>query len=149
MKGADPVADALPPEALLRILNPIMVRFLEGSLGRLVGALALLEFTGRRSGRRYRVPVGWHEVGGQSFVLTPAGWRTNFIGGIDVLVVRCGRTHRMTGTLDDDADETARLVREALASGTRDRMLGMQVTKGHRVTSDDMRRLNRQLVRLT
>lgn len=143
------VVDARPPKAVIRILNPIMVQLLSGPLGPWLKALALLEFVGRRSGRRYRVPVGWHEVDGQQFVLTPAPWRANFIGGGDVLVVHRGETHRMTGTLDGDADEAARVVRAMLASGTGDRAVGMKVTTGMRVSGADMVRLDRRIIWLT
>ena len=143
-----PVVPALPPDTVLRVLNPVMRRVLRTPLGRLAGSFALLDFTGRRSGRSYRVPVGWYEVDGRPFVLTPAPWRVNFAGGAEVVVHHRGRAQRMTGTLDSDADEVARLVRALLASGIRDRMVGMEITDGHEVTADDMRHIDRRVVRL-
>lgn len=144
-----PVVDAHPPDAVIRGLNPVMCVVLRSPLGRLIGSLALLDFTGRHSGRRYRVPVGWHELGGAPFVLTPARWRVNFAGGADVLVHHRGRAQPMTGTLDPDADGVAPVVRDLLASGTPDRMIGMQISDGHQVTTADMRRLDRRIIRLT
>jgi len=64
------VRDVRPPLAVIRLLNPIMRFVLRTPLGRVVRPFALLEFSGRRSGRRYRVPVGWHEFNGEPVVLT-------------------------------------------------------------------------------
>ena len=42
--------DARPPLALVRVINPTMRVVLRTPLGRLVRPVALLDFTGRRSG---------------------------------------------------------------------------------------------------
>lgn len=55
----------------------------------------------------------------------------------------------MTGTLVSDAEEVARLVRALLGSGLPDRMVGMQIADGHEVTADDMRHIDRRVIRLT
>jgi hypothetical protein len=57
------VADARPPLALIKIMNPVLRRLLPTPFGRVVRPFALLEFAGRRNGRRYKVPVGWYERG--------------------------------------------------------------------------------------
>ena len=59
-----PVVDVLPPRTLLRLLNPTLRWALRTPLGRGATGLALLQFTGRRSGRHYRVPVTWRELDG-------------------------------------------------------------------------------------
>ncbi len=68
----DVARDARPPLILVRVMNPIMRVVLRTVLGRLVRPFALLEFTGRRSGRRFLVPVGWHEIDSGHFAFTPA-----------------------------------------------------------------------------
>ena len=91
------VRDAHPPAVLVRVLNPIMRTLLRTPLGRLVRPFALIEFAGRRSGRRYRVPVGWHHADGVTVVFTPAPWRVNFSAGAPATVHYRGRTRPMTG----------------------------------------------------
>lgn len=71
-----------PPRRVLRVVNPIIGRLLISPLAsRLPPAMAVLEFTGRRSGRRFSVPVGVHEVRADLVVFSEAGWRANFAGG--------------------------------------------------------------------
>lgn len=145
---SEPVTDALPPAAVLGLMNPLMRLVLSTPLGGPIGALALLEFTGRRSGRAYRVPVFLRELDGRAFVITPAPWRANFVHGAPVLVHHRGRARPMVGTLDPDAEVAARAVRTLLANGVPDRQIGIRVSEGHRVTVDDMERLGRRILRL-
>lgn len=154
MRAAGPVLDApvlnaLPPPLVLRLMNPVMRLVLRTPLGRRIDDLALLEFTGRRSGRRYRIPVFWRHLDDVDFVLTPARWQANFTAGTDVLVNLRGRARPMVGTLDPDAGVAARTVRELLACGVADRQMGLRISAGHEVTSDDMRRLDRRIIRFT
>src|SRR4051794_21368801 len=58
-RGAEPVIaaavvarDAKPPLALVRMMNPVLRLLLRTPLARALRPFALLEFTGRRSGRR-------------------------------------------------------------------------------------------------
>ena len=69
--------------------------------------LAVISFTGRKTGRRYAVPVGYQELDGQGLILTAAGWKANLRGGADVEVVHDGRTQPMRADLIEDADEVA------------------------------------------
>ena len=91
-----------PPAALVKTLNVVLRALLPSPLGRGVREFMLLGFTGRRSGRRYRVPVTAHRDAGGLYVLTPAGWRLNFTGGADVGVTFGGRTTPMRGDLVED-----------------------------------------------
>jgi len=82
-----------PPVPVMRLVSPLMRRLLRSPLAsRLPPALTLLEFAGRRSGRRFAVPVGVHEVQDGSVVFTEAGWRRNFAGGPEVTVRRGMKT---------------------------------------------------------
>jgi hypothetical protein len=54
------VRDGRPPAMLVRLLNPVARVVLRTPFGRIVKPVALLQFTGRRSGRRYVIPVGLH-----------------------------------------------------------------------------------------
>jgi hypothetical protein len=142
------VRDARPPTAVLRVLNPVMRTVLRTPLGRLVRPFSLLEFTGRRSGRRYRVPAGWHEVDGIAVVVSPAPWRANFAGGLPVTVRRHGRAHAMTGTLVTDREAVATTLQSLLDSGTAPRELGLQIPKGHEVSADDVVAVDRAVIEL-
>ena len=144
---AGPVRDGRPPAAMVGAMNPLLRNALRSPLGAVMRPLALLEFTGPRSQRRFRVPVGWHLVDGQPVVFTPASWRVNFRGGAQVLVYRHGRRQRMIGTLDTDAEEVATAMRVVLGAGTPARLVGLLVPVGHEVTAADMTAQNRALVR--
>ncbi len=141
------VRDARPPGTLLRFVNPVLVAFLRTPVGRLITPLALLEFSGRRSAKRYRVVVGWHELGDQPVVVTPASWRANFTSGAPVVVRWRGRRHRYVGTLDADPTAAASAINALLATGTSARALALGIPAGHIVTSDDVTATRRAVVR--
>lgn len=141
--------DARPPLLLVRILNPAMRLLLRTPVGRLIRPFALIEFHGHRTGRRYRIPVGWHTVDGAHVVFTPAPWRVNFRTGIPVTVTFRGRRRQFTGTLDDDPDAvTAALQALADQRGTL-RPIGVDVPPSHRITKADVATLDRALIRFT
>ncbi|MEU2428121.1 hypothetical protein ABZ611_01140 [Streptomyces sp. NPDC007861] len=70
--------------------------------------LALLHFTGRRSGRPYTVPAGVHRLGGGLVVATGSAWRHNFAGGADGELTWRGERTRVRFTLVTDRARTAR-----------------------------------------
>jgi hypothetical protein len=141
------VRDARPPAAVVGALNPIMRVLLRTPLGRLVRPLALLEFNGRHTGRRYRVPVGWYAVDGVAVVFTPAPWRVSFADGAPAVVRHRGRRQAMSGTLTTDPTEVARALRSVLASGVKPRALGLEVAADHDVTASDVAHLGRAMIR--
>jgi hypothetical protein len=142
------VRDVHPPAAVLTVLNAIMRTVLRTPLGRLVRPFALLEFTGRRSGRRYRVPAGWHEVGDGAVVLSPAAWRANFTGGAATTVHRHGRAQEMTGRLVTDPATVAATIQALLDGGAAPRSIGLAVPAGHRVTAADVVAVDRAMIEL-
>jgi hypothetical protein len=107
------VVRAFEPSAgfrtMMRIGNGFMRPLLRSSVGAKLHELALLEFTGRRSGKRYTVPVGYHELDGDVLILTASAWRVNLRGGADVELVHDGEPRRMRAELIEDADEVARI----------------------------------------
>lgn len=141
------VRDARPPAALVAILNPIMRALLRSPLGRLVTPLALIEFTGRRSGRRYRIPAGWHHADGRPVVFSPAPWRNNFAETWPATVHHRGRAHQMTGILIDDPKETARALESVIVSGTPPRQVGLAITGNPpRITPADVTKVGRAMI---
>ena len=145
MKGA--VRDALPPAAVLAILNPLMKALLRSRASRAIGGLALIEFPGSRTGRRLSVVVGWHTLDGTPVAFTPARWRTNFAGGAAAAVRWRGRDEEHVGTLESDAEAVAQGINAVVRDGTSPRALGLRVPAGQAVTADDVRRTGRTMVR--
>lgn len=142
------VREARPPTLLVAVLNPVLRLALRTRLGRMVRPCALLEFTGRRSGRRFRVPVGWHDAEGTRVVFSPAPrWPTNFRGGRKATVHRLGRKHELVGFLVTDPDEVARALRIVLAAGTPPRLIGLELPDGHQVTAADVLAVSKVMVR--
>jgi hypothetical protein len=89
-----------PPRGLMRwAVNPVVRLVLRSPAGRWTGDLCLLEVTGRRSGRRLRIPVLGHVSGGRLHVITDAPWAANFAGGAPVTVTRRGRRLAAHGEL--------------------------------------------------
>lgn len=78
------VERAVPPALMIRIANPVLTWLLSGrrrsaKVGR---NLLLLHVTGRRTGRVYSTPVGYHrQPDGRLLVLTSSTWRVNLRGG--------------------------------------------------------------------
>ena len=147
MSSPDGVSAALPPAPVLAVLNPLMRLVLRTPAGRAVPGLALLEFRGRRTGRRYRVPVGLHEVDGVSFVVTPARWRANFAGGAPAELRNRGRATPVVGTLVRDPDAVAALIRRVIADGTDPRLIGLRMAADHVIVADDVAALDRCAIR--
>jgi hypothetical protein len=143
---AGEVRDARPPAVLLRVTNPILKTLLRTPLSRVIRPLALIEFRGRRTGRRRRVVVAWHVIDGAPVVVTPAPWRVNFIDGAPVTVRWRGRREHYTGTLDDDPAVVAQTIDAALHDGTSARALALRIPDGHVITEDDVTRTDRAIV---
>ncbi|MET0713430.1 MAG: hypothetical protein ABWY57_00835 [Mycetocola sp.] len=94
---------------MTRIANVMMRPLLRSSAGKGIHELALLCFEGRRSGRRYEVPVEYHELDGEPLILTASAWRRNLRGGADVELVHEGRRIPMRAELIEDPDRVARI----------------------------------------
>ena len=140
------VVDARPPAVVVRMTNLIMRPLLRTPIGRTVKPLALLEFTGRRTGIRRRVVVGWHRDGTTGVVVTPAPWRANFDHGHLSTVYWCGRRSTVIGTLDTDPTRAAAAVNALLQGGTPARSLALRIRAGHTLDRTDMTRINRAVI---
>ena len=92
---------------LTRVGNVIMRPLIRSRMGAQMHDLAVISFTGRKTGRRYAVPVGYQEIDGRGLILTAAGWKANLRGGADAEVVHDGRTRGMRADLIEDAAEVA------------------------------------------
>lgn len=111
-----PVERSHPPDALVRVVNPLMRLLLSSPAHRLVsGGLMLLHYRGRRTGRSFTLPVAHHDVDGGLVVLTNSGWRVNFRGGLDAEVTLRGERRAARGELVEDPEVVARVYEDRLA----------------------------------
>jgi hypothetical protein len=125
---------------LFRIGNAVLTPILRSRLAARMPDLALLAFRGRKTGRRYTVPVGYHVVDDRGAVLTASGWKANLRGGADVEVTRGGEPRPMRALLVEDPDEVADvylalLARVGAKRGTR---VGVKVAGDRLPTHQEM-----------
>ncbi|WP_163719787.1 hypothetical protein [Mycolicibacterium psychrotolerans] len=120
-----------PPEAMLKTVNIILRRVLRTPLGRPLSEFMVLDFTGRKSGRHFSIPVSAHRLDGDLYAVLEAQWKYNFRDGADARVSHGGRTTTMHGVLLTDTAAVADVVHR-LASGygakKAQRMMGMNFT---------------------
>src|ERR1700747_1395344 len=102
------VKRSVPPPTLVKMGNPL-VRMLLGSPlhGVLGDSFLVLHLAGRKTGRRYNIPVGYVDLEGRLAVVTVARWRVNLRGGADVEVTRHGCLRPMHALLDEDPASVA------------------------------------------
>lgn len=107
--------------SLLHAANPFVRRFLQTPLaGGLRNQMMVVEVAGRKSGRRYSIPLSAHRIDGALYAMTTAQWKHNFRGGVDAKVLHNGRTTAMRGELIDDGAIVGDLAhRTALSYGAR------------------------------
>ncbi|KUH83500.1 MULTISPECIES: hypothetical protein [unclassified Mycobacterium] len=99
-----------PPAAVLRAVNPVIGRLLRSPLaGSLRKQMMVVNVTGRKSGRRYSIPVSAHRIDGDLYALTSAPWKNNFHDGAIADVLVDGRMTTMRGELITDPGAVADL----------------------------------------
>jgi len=72
---------------------------------------AIIEFTGRKSGRRYTAPVAYLLDGDRILLSTDSGWRRNLVGGAPVQLLLRGRKVAGSGTVLADPVASAAVIR--------------------------------------
>lgn len=145
-----------PPTAVVRVVNPL-VRALLTSRGHglLSDALLVLHFTGRRTGTRYDLPVGYHPHEGQLEVLTNSGWRANFRDPRPLHVTLRGRRRPACATTIEDPQIVAARYEALIAQAgvaRAQRRLGLRINANRPPTRDELAaavdRLGLSIVRL-
>ena len=125
------VTRSIPPQRLVNGINPVVRALLTSPLHAAVdGSVLMLHVTGRRTGRRYDIPVGYVPLDGRFLVVTQHPWRANLRGGADLEVTHHGRRRRMHADLDEDVDPVARILRaviEQIGRRAARRRLGLQI----------------------
>jgi F420H(2)-dependent quinone reductase len=90
-----------------KIGNTFMRALLRSRLGERMQGLSILTFTGRKTGKRYSIPVSVIDLDGSPIVLTASRWRVNLRAGADVEIRAGGTTRRMRATLVEDPERGA------------------------------------------
>jgi hypothetical protein len=130
-----------PPSALLRLVNPVLSFLLRTPLaGPARTQLMVLNFTGRKSGKPYSIPLSAHVIDDQLYALTGAAWKQNFRDGAPARVVYDGKTTAMRGELiRDRAVITDLLLRCAESYGVQraQRMMGLKFRDGRLPTREE------------
>ena len=125
------VQDRRPPRWLTHhIANPLVRRLMLTRFGARL-PVAVLTVTGRRSGRRFEVPVGVHDVDGRRLVFTDAPWRLNFRGGAVAELLSAGQRSAVQVRLVEDPAEVDALFRAAFAAGITPAQIALAIPAGH------------------
>jgi hypothetical protein len=118
-----------PPEGILRAVNPVLKSLLRTPLaGAARNQLMVLNFSGRKSGKRYSLPVSAHVIDGQLYALAGANWTKNFRDGADAEVLHNGKTTAMRGQNIEDPAVVAELqhrLAESYGVKRAQRMMGL------------------------
>src|SRR5262249_1925373 len=134
---------SVPPPALAKMGNPLVRMLLASPLrGMLDDSVLVLHLTGRKTGRRYNIPVGYVDLEGKLTVVTVARWRVNLRGGADVEVTRHGCLRRMRAQLDEDPASVAvsyQAMIDRIGWKKAERQLGISLPSGRAPTALELK----------
>ncbi len=132
-----------PPDAAYKVINPLMGLLLRSPLhGPLGKRLLLLEYTGRKSGKGFRIPVAYVREGRELLLATQSGWKANFRGGAPVKVWLDGeRRPAFAELIDDDAGVADALGRMVRAQPDFARIIGAAVGPDGAIARADLARV--------
>lgn len=100
------------PKFMFRVVNPVMAAVLRSPLhGLLSTSIILLTFHGRKSGKRYTVPIGYLQQGDRLVLFTHSNWWKNLRGQAPVSVRLHGKEVQGTAALLEDPAAIAEAVR--------------------------------------
>jgi hypothetical protein len=106
-----------PPDVIFRAVNPLVRLLLRTPLaGPYRRQMMVVSFTGRKTGRRYSIPLSAHRVDNNLYAITSAPWKHNFRDGADAEVLHTGKTTAMRGELIQDPAVVADLSRRVAES---------------------------------
>jgi hypothetical protein len=129
-----------PPRLLVRLFNPLIRRLV--ARGVAADQVLVLHYAGRKTGRRFDVPAGYHMIDGFPTVLTNSGWRHNFAGGRELQVTLHGRRQPARAVLIDDPDQVAAVYQRLIDKFGRKRArrrLGMRINVDRDPTRAELR----------
>jgi hypothetical protein len=130
-----------PPLMLMRMANPVVSALLRSGRTKLGNALLLVSFVGRKTGRRYSVPVGYRHLNGKPTFFTDSRWGRNLLGGADITVVLGGRERAARAQPIADPDQVAELTLTLLREVGRDNAnrLGLKVNVDREPTLEEIK----------
>ncbi len=130
-----------PPVSLLHAANPVVRFLLRTPLAGIVRKqVMVVNVTGRKTGRRYSIPLSAHRIDGDLYALSSAPWKHNFRDGAPCEVLLGGKTTRMCGLLIEDRAVVAGLSRRCAESyGVRraQPLMGLKFSDGHLPTVEE------------
>ncbi|PPK93222.1 hypothetical protein CLV92_111139 [Kineococcus xinjiangensis] len=145
-RPAEAIQDRRPPRWFIdRVANPVVRRLAPSRLGRRL-PVAVLTFTGRRSGRRFDVPVAVHQVDDQRVVFAAGAWRVNFRGGADAQLLAEGRSTPVHVTLLEDPADVGAVFRAAFDTGITPEKIALRIPSGSQPTDEELAAHRRILV---
>jgi hypothetical protein len=104
-----------PPQALVDAINPLVRWLARSPLHRLVdGTMVVLHVTGRRTGRRFDIPVGYVRLDNRLLVTTQHQWRANLRDRGDVEATVCGSRRNLCLDLDEAPASIAKTYAEVI-----------------------------------
>jgi hypothetical protein len=137
---SNPITISHPPDAFLRVINPMMKLLLHTPLaGPARNQLMVVDFTGRKSGRQYSIPLSAHVIDGVLYAMTAAPWKNNFRDGAAAKIVHNGKTTTMRGELITDKAHVADLYSrcaESYGAKRAERAMGLGF-RGHQLPTRD------------
>ena len=93
----------------------------------------VVDVTGRRTGRRYSIPLSAHQIDGTIYAMTSAPWKNNFRGGVPAQVLHNRESVAMRGELIDDSaivGDLAHRCAQAYGAPRAQRMMGLKFRDG-------------------
>ncbi len=142
------VGPNLQQARLLHVLNPALAAIVRSPLHQLVGnSLTLIEFSGRKSGKRYTLPVSYQREGSVVSLHTGARWWKNLRGNAPIRLWLDGRPVDSTATVDTDPQEAARVLGIELRRAPRlAAFYNVRMNPGGQPNPEDLARLARDTV---
>ena len=136
------VKRSVPPPTLVKMGNPL-VRMLLGSPlhGVLDDSFLVLHLTGRKSGRRYNIPVGYVDMEGKLAVVTALA-ATSPVSFADIEVTRHGCLRPMHALLDEDPASVAvsyQAMIDRIGQKKAQRQLGISLPGGRAPTALELK----------
>jgi hypothetical protein len=102
--GQRHIRTRVPSVRLLRAINPIVSAILKSPFhGLLSDSVMLLTFSGRKTGKRYSVPVGYIPDGDRFTVISVHRWWPNLRGGKPLTVRLRGREYSAHSEVMEDS----------------------------------------------